>query len=189
MRDGAATKAKISRTALKLFVKQGVTATTIRDIATAAGVSEGALYRHYESKDALAWDLFATHFTTFARELDELQAKHSTLRAKLDAMIRYFCTFFDRDRTLFSYLLLSQHGQLEKVTSDMNHPADVFRKAIAGGMARKEIPKADPEVATAMVMGLVLQVALTRVYGVRITQDLSRLAETLVAAAWRVLTT
>ena len=186
MRDGAPTKAKITRAALRLFVKQGVTATTIRDIASGASVSEGALYRHYASKEALAWDLFATHFTTFARELDELQQRQPTLRAKLDAMIRHFCTFFDRDRTLFSYLLLSQHGQLEKVTKEMAHPADVFRKVIAGGMARKEIPKADPEVATAMVMGLVLQVALTRVYG-RIPQDLSRLVDTLVAAGWRVL--
>jgi AcrR family transcriptional regulator len=186
MRDASRTKALISRTALRLFVKKGVTETTIRDIAKAGEIAEGTLYRHYPSKEALAWDLFATHFTAFALELDRLQQGQATLKAKLEAMIRHFCRFFDQDRTLFSYLLLVQHGQLAKVTGDMPNPVEVFRKVIAGGMARKEIPKGDPDVATAMVIGLVLQVALAHVYG-RIKRDLSSLADSLVGAAWRVL--
>ncbi|MBI4638958.1 MAG: TetR/AcrR family transcriptional regulator [Candidatus Rokubacteria bacterium] len=186
MRDGAPTKAKIARTALGLFVKQGVTETTIKDIARAAGVAEGALYRHYPSKEALAWDLFSTSFAAFARELDDLQRQRATTRAKLEAMIRQFCAFFDRDRTLFTYLLLAQHGQLARVTPEMPNPTEVLRSVIARGMARKEISKGDPDVATAMVMGLVLQVAVGRLYG-RVTRDLSSLADSLVAAAWRVL--
>ena len=48
-----ATKAKIETSALKLFAERGVDQTTTRDIAAGAGISEGAIYRHFESKDAM----------------------------------------------------------------------------------------------------------------------------------------
>jgi AcrR family transcriptional regulator len=183
---GSNTKERVARAALQLFVEKGVGSTTVRDIAAAAGVAEGSLYRHYESKEALAWDLFASAFTELAAELERLQKTERTLRAKVGAMIRHFCAFFDRDRTLFSYLLLSQHSQLRRVTAEMPHPINVLQRVIHGGMRRGEIPRGDPNLATSMVMGLVLQAAVDRVYG-RVRQDLTRLADVLVAAAWRVL--
>lgn len=186
MQRGAATRDRVARVALQLFVERGVDGTTVRDIAAAAGVAEGSLYRHYASKEALAWDLFAGAFTGLAAELDRLQRAQRTLRRKLDAMIRHFCAFFDRDRELFSYLLLSQHGQLRRMTPDMPHPMTVLRRVIAAGMRRGEIPGGDADLATSMVMGLVLQVAVDRIYG-RVRNDLSELAENLVASAWRVL--
>ena len=187
MRDGSKTKELIARTALLLFVEKGITETTIRDIAGAAGIAEGTLYRHYESKDQLAWELFSTNYLAFALELDRLQEEYDTLQDKLAAMIRQFCTFFDRDPVLFSYLLLAQHAQLKKVTPEMQTAVTVLQKVIARGMARREVPEMEVELAAAMVLGVVLEVAIFKAYG-RITQDLSQLRETLIAACWRVLT-
>ena len=68
----------------------------------------------------------------------------------------------------------------------MPNPVDVLRDVIADGIRHREIPKVDPNVGAAMVMGLVLQVATTRIYD-RIEASLTSLADTLVAAAWRVL--
>ena len=79
-RPGNHTKELIARTALHLFVEKGITETTIRDIAGAAGVAEGPLYRHYESKDQLAWELFSTNYLAFALELDRLQEGYDTLQ-------------------------------------------------------------------------------------------------------------
>jgi len=186
MRDGAPTRARITATALRLFVEQGIAETTTKDIARAAGIAEGALYRHYPSKEALAWDLFIANYTALALRLDQLQKSQPTLQAKLEAMIRHFCTFFDGDRTLFAYLLLSQHGHLARVKPSMPNPVDVLRDVIADGIRRREIPKVAPDVGAAMVMGLVLQVATARIYD-RIEASLTSLADTLVAAAWRVL--
>lgn len=76
MRDKTATKDLIAKTALRLFVERGITETTIRDIAQAAGIAEGALYLHYASKEDLAWDLFSKNFTAFTLELDHLQKQH-----------------------------------------------------------------------------------------------------------------
>ena len=186
MRDGSKTKELIARSALLLFVEKGITETTIRDIASAAGIAEGTLYRHYESKDQLAWELFSTNYLAFARELDRLQEEYDTLKDKLAAMIRQFCAFFDRDPVLFSYLLLAQHAQLKKVTPEMQTAVTVLQKVIARGMARREVPQMEVELAAAMVLGVVLEVAVFKAYN-RITQDLSQLSETLIAACWRVL--
>ena len=180
------TKELIARTALHLFVEKGITETTIRDIASAAGIAEGTLYRHYESKDQLAWELFSSNYLAFARELDRLQEDYDNLRDKLTAMIRQFCTFFDRDPVLFSYLLLAQHAQLKKVTPEMQTAVTVLQKVIAQGMAKGEVPEMEVELAAAMVLGVVLEVATFKAYN-RITQDLSELSDSLATVCWRVL--
>ncbi|HSK41787.1 MAG TPA: helix-turn-helix domain-containing protein, partial [Arenibaculum sp.] len=51
-------KPRIERAALEVFVRAGVDAATTRAIAAQAGCSEGALYRHWKSKDELALSLF-----------------------------------------------------------------------------------------------------------------------------------
>lgn len=185
-RNGNHTRELIVRTALELFVAKGITETTIRDIAQAAAVAEGTLYRHFESKEHLAWELFSTNYLAFAQELDRLQQNYQTLKDKLTAMIRQFCAFFDRDQVLFSYLLLAQHSQLKKVTPEMETAVTVLQKVIGQGMAQREVPARNVEVAAAMVLGLVLEVAVFKAYG-RISQNLSELAEDLAVAAWRVL--
>ena len=180
------TRDLIDRNALRLFVAQGIDGTTIRDIADAAGIAEGTLYRHYAGNAALAWDLFSRHFTALALDLQQVQEPHPAWAAKVEAMVRHFCTFFDRDPVLFSYLLLAQHGQLHKVTPDLPNPVDVLRDVMAAGMARGEIPAGDPDVAAALVLGMVLQVAVFRIYQ-RLDQSLVDLADQLVAACRRVL--
>jgi AcrR family transcriptional regulator len=187
MRDGAKTKELIGRTALELFVGKGIAETTIRDLAREARIAEGTLYRHYQSKDALAWELFYENFTGFALDLERLQEQHQTARAKLEAMTRQFCRFFDDDPVMFSYLLLAQHEQFKKVTPEMPSPVRVVRQVIEAGMARGEIAARDPNLATAMIMGVVLQVATFKIYQ-GIEESLTSLAGTLFEACWRILT-
>ncbi len=180
------TKELIASTAMRLFVEKGITETRIRDIAAAARIAEGTLYRHYKSKEELAWDLFITNLRIFTQALDEVQKKEQTLRGKLDAMIHYFCRKFDEDWVMFSYLLLSQHGHVKKIPSEMRVPVSVLREVIGLGMEKGEIPRKDTYVASSMVIGLVLQIAVIKVYG-RIEQSLTSLADTLSEAGWRVL--
>ncbi|MFM7530292.1 MAG: helix-turn-helix domain-containing protein, partial [Nodosilinea sp.] len=46
----ADTETKILKAALRLFAQQGYSGTTTRQLAEAAGVAEGTLFRHFESK-------------------------------------------------------------------------------------------------------------------------------------------
>jgi len=45
------TKEKILAQSLKLFASKGFKETTVRDIATAVGLQQGALYNHFKNKD------------------------------------------------------------------------------------------------------------------------------------------
>jgi AcrR family transcriptional regulator len=186
MKDGKATKARISRAALALFVEKGIAEATVRDIAEAANVAEGTLYRHFTGKDELAWELFATNFAAFAGELDRRQGEQDSLAGKMAAMVEYFCTFFDQEPVLFSYLLLAQHDFLKRVPLDMPNPVDVVHQVIWRAKAGGELPRGDAAVGAAMVMGIVLQSAVFKIYG-RLTASLTSLSNTLTSACLRVL--
>jgi TetR/AcrR family acrAB operon transcriptional repressor len=51
--EAAATRDSILDAAEQLFVEQGVSRTTLQHIATAAGVTRGAIYWHFDDKGAL----------------------------------------------------------------------------------------------------------------------------------------
>lgn len=180
------TKPLIERKALELFVEKGIRETTVRDIAAAAKVAEGTLYRHYPSKDALAEALFSSGYEDFAKDLAALADAQDEMRAALSEMVIYACRAFDQDWVQFSYLLLSQHVHLRRRASDAQSPVTVLRDRIALAMDRGQIPSANAELAAAMVFGLVLQAAVSVVYG-RLDRPLSDYASDLSEAAWKVL--
>jgi AcrR family transcriptional regulator len=186
MSERKGTKGRIEAAALQLFVDKGVAATSIRDIAASVGFSDGALYRHYASKDDLVWNLFRGSFAGYAQTLARLAASHRASRDKITAMVHGFCDLFDTDSRLFRFLLLVQHGQLARVTPGMPNPVETVRGVIVAGMKAGDIAAGDPDLATAMVMGIILQTATFKVYG-RIQQPLRELAPRLAAAAWKTL--
>lgn len=172
MRNRVPTKERIERAALELFVKQGVAETSVRDIATAARVSQGALYTHYASKEELTFALFAQSWAEMGEELRRLSRQGQTLGAKLEAMIGYVFGRFDQDWVLVSYVFLVRHEQLQKISAHLPNPYLVFRTVVVDAMQTGEIPRQDPDVATAMVMGAIVQVIDTRILG-RIRSKLS----------------
>lgn len=182
MRSGEATKERIKGAALALFVANGVDGTGVREIAKAAGITEGAIYRHFKGKDELVWALFAASYEGYGEKLDALQAAETTTAAKIEAMVRGFCAFFDEDETLFRFLLLVQHGQLAKVPETMRTPVDVVEGVIGAGVKTREVGYQDAAAATAAVLGIVLQTATFKIYD-HLGGPLSARADALVAAA------
>jgi AcrR family transcriptional regulator len=177
------TRDRIERAAIRLFVEKGVAETTVRDIARAVDISEGALYRHFVSKEELVWAVFERHYVEFAGRLDALANAETTAQGKLAAMIRGFCQAHDEDPTLFRFLLFVQHGQLSKLAPGTPNPVDAVRTVLERGIASKEIPDQAPDVATALVFGIVLQPVTFAAYG-RLPSTMGSMSERLVTAAW-----
>lgn len=181
------TRDRIENAAIRLFVEKGVTETSVRDIARAVDISEGALYRHFVSKDELVWAAFERHYVEFAGRLEALATHETTSRGKLGAMIRGFCHAHDENPTLFRFLLFVQHGQLNKLPPGTPTPVDAVRAVIERGIASREIPAQHPDLATALVFGIVLQPVTFAAYG-RLPAKMSAISERLVSSAWAAVT-
>jgi AcrR family transcriptional regulator len=182
------TRDRIEQAAVRLFVEKGVAETTIKDIARAVGLSEGAMYRHFESKDELVWKAFERHYVAFAATLKALADSEPTTREKVAAMIRGFCRAHDENPTLFKFLLFVQHGQLSKLEPGTLTPVDVMRAVLDKAIAAREIPVQRPDLATALVFGIVLQPVTFAAYG-RLSLSLSSMSERLIAASWAAVST
>ena len=181
------TRSQLETAAIRLFAEKGVTETSIRDIAAAVDITEGALYRHFHSKDQLVRLLFERHYIAFAERLDALAATEPTARAKVAAMIRGFCAAHDEDPKLFRFLLFVQHGQLGRLAPGTPTPVDAVRAVVDAGIAAGEIPSQDPDLATALVFGVVLQPVQFSAYG-RLAPEMTPSSGRLEAAAWAALT-
>ena len=91
---GEQTKAHIVQTAIRLFREQGYEATTMRAIASAAGVSVGNAYYYFPSKQHLVQDYYlqSQHLHAEAarpaldRETSFEARLHGVLKARLDSM-------------------------------------------------------------------------------------------------------
>ena len=180
------TKARVERAALTLFVARGVTETTTREIAMAASIAEGTIYRHFPSKEQLALDLFLRHHRALAEALAGAAQRAQGLRAQIDAIVRCYCEWADDDWTLFAYHLLTQHMFLAMVPEGTPNPVDVLRQVIVQAMAAGEIPSRDADLAAASAIGTVMQPATYKLYG-RFEGPLSAHASFFAEAAWAVL--
>ena len=161
-----ATRRRLRSAALELFVEQGEAETTTRDLAKKAGIAEGTIYRHFESKDELVRDLFQDHYFRFGAELNRIQAETpGGIDAKLRAMIEFMCRLYDEEPTLYRFLLLVQHTALPNIRTAPTSPAVIFRALIARAIEQGEIPEQDRGLAASMVVGTIIQPALSLIYG------------------------
>ncbi len=81
-RKSEATRRKLLDRALKLFQHRGVDSTTMRDIARAAGLSLGAAYYYFPSKEAL---MFAYYEANQDQAETEAERATGSLRERLGA--------------------------------------------------------------------------------------------------------
>ncbi len=158
-------KDAIYQSALGLFGEKGLTATSIRDIARQAGVSEGSMYRHWPSKLALGWDIFKTNLEELAKEIRKRLSKPASPAQQVRAIIASFYELFDRDRNLFRFVLLNQHELWPRLGEANDDPVrlwDEFVQIHWCGQAAERVPH---KLVMSMTLGMILQPAITAVYG------------------------
>lgn len=179
-------KPKIERAALKLFIHEGVDAATTREIADKAGVSEGALYRHYKGKDELALALFMATHNRLAGMLAEVLSGTGTLEQKVRAAVKAYCELADEDFLLFSFHLVSLNRYLPYDKRREDDPVSITERIISGLMDDGTIPKGDPALKAAMALGVVMQAGLNKIYN-RLPGPLSQHAPALARGVLAVL--
>lgn len=68
-RPQSTTRAQLSVLALDLFTEHGFEATSLDDIAAAAGIARRTLFRYYPSKNAIPWGDFDEHVADLRQRL------------------------------------------------------------------------------------------------------------------------
>ena len=159
----AETRERIERAALKHFVEEGIKETSIRTIADEAGISLGAMYNHFKSKEELAWLLFINGWNEIGQELRKRASGESQLPAKLRSMIDYVFHRYDEDWLLVTYIFSSRHHHLKHVPSTRGNPYTIFRLVIGEAMRRGEIPQGDLDLKTALIVGAIIQTIDSRI--------------------------
>jgi AcrR family transcriptional regulator len=156
----------IEKAAMELFSKKGLAAVTIKDIAQKAGCAEGALYRHYSSKENMAYELHKRELTKFGIKLRNVFKSNGSYAERLHKGVEVFYRFFDEDETTFSYVLLSQHSfpGSEPVEPEYN-PIDLVRNFVEEGAGAGEFKIENSSLGAYMIIGLFMQPLSMHIYG------------------------
>ncbi len=155
MKRGQATKEKIERASIALFLEKGVNGTSVRDIAEACGIAEGTLYRHFHSKEAMIREIFTEHYVAFSQTLAEATAEVEGLEQQVARMVALFCRFYDEDPILFGFLLMVQHRQLERMPAELPNAIDVIHALVA-----RDGRAGDAMLATGSMIGILVRNAI-----------------------------
>jgi len=102
---GEDTRDRIYSAALALFRERGFDATTMRDVAAAAGMSLGAAYHYFPSKDAIVLAYYDRISREHARRVATEAGSQKSLAARLGVAFRSKLEILRDDRPLMGALL------------------------------------------------------------------------------------
>lgn len=108
-------KEKFLETAMKLFAKKGYHTTSIQDIVEAWGISKGAFYHHFSSKEELMLEIVRYHFEKLMAPVEEKQ-KHQPPR---DAFIDELTRKLEGILTHKDFFQMMMVEQLPKINADI----------------------------------------------------------------------
>lgn len=159
------TKAKIERAALTLFADGDIDGVPTKDIAARAGVSEGAIYRHFKSKHDLARSLMVAIHSRLTDMINVAAEREFGIRDQVEFIVRHYCQIADDDWALFKYHIFHLHYFKQLSESPEDSPIGAAASLLKAAMFRDEIKNEDPFILAAMALGTVLQTAQAKVFG------------------------
>jgi AcrR family transcriptional regulator len=177
---------RILAAALDLFFRQGFRGTTVREITMACGLTPGAMYNHFPSKEAVLKELIIRAHDEIDAALEKAMAEAdpdpvSQLRALVYTAAMYHCR--NRPAGLvasFEYAALPDPERAEIVQRRRRARATIERTLTAGEKAGVfRIPKVDKKNEIKMAATAIANVAIraTEVFGPQPSWSDERVAE------------
>jgi AcrR family transcriptional regulator len=166
----ARTRERLLAMAREAFLRDGFARTSVESIAEAAGLSKGAVYSNFESKDELFLELLEAKFAADSEEIGRLAATHGDREKLLAAIQRYLEAHGDiLDFTGVAVEFLSQ---IERGSAAARRTADLYEAqrqatarlaALASGRAGNDSRLQDFAAGLiALTLGLATQRSLDR---------------------------
>jgi AcrR family transcriptional regulator len=166
-RRGEETRAHILKAAEACFARRGYDATSVADICDLAGVSKGAFYHHFSSKQTLFLELLERWLVGMDALLESARVDADTVPDGLMQMAGMVQPVFQEGRGRIPFFLefLTKAARDPVVWQATIAPyrryRDFFCRMIEAGIAEGALRPVDPEVSAQIIVslavGLVLQ--------------------------------
>ncbi|OKH24684.1 TetR/AcrR family transcriptional regulator [Chroogloeocystis siderophila] len=139
---------RILKAAQRLFARQGYDGTTTRDLAVAAGVAEGTLFRHFPNKKAILIEIATQGWVEILTDLLTELSEMGSYKAVAQVMQRRMWNFHkNADMMRVCFMEAQFHPDLRdriqaEVINKMTDVAEAFfQTAMDRGIYRKTNPK------------------------------------------------
>ncbi|MBT5802732.1 MAG: TetR/AcrR family transcriptional regulator [Gemmatimonadetes bacterium] len=124
-------KNEIVTATVHLMARQGVNGTSVRQIATAAGVTEGALYRHFKGKDDLCQQAYFTIVADMASTKEMIALSTASVAEKVREWVRVSYDYYDQFPDAFSYVFFTEHAFPQSWQEITTRQSRIFTRIIA----------------------------------------------------------
>ncbi len=88
MRESGDRRELILSSAAELFARNGVAATTVRQIADRVGILSGSLYHHFESKEAMVDEILTSYLDDLRSRYRQIASSTGDPRTRLRDLVR-----------------------------------------------------------------------------------------------------
>jgi AcrR family transcriptional regulator len=131
-------KERLLHVATRLFARHGFEGTSVQDIVDAAGVTKGAMYHYYGSKDDLLYEVYHQVLSMQISHLDEIAAGPGTaeqrLRAAAADVVRTSLDTLDDMIVFFRSLHMLPDDKQAKVRAERRRYHDKFKALLEEGV-------------------------------------------------------
>src|ERR1700678_1410998 len=97
-------RADVVTIAAELFAQKGFRATTVREIADAAGILSGSLYHHFDSKESIGDEILASFLDEILADYRAAAASAGSPRLALEQIVRNTSKTLAKNRAALSML-------------------------------------------------------------------------------------
>lgn len=162
-RDPRGTRDRLVRAAVELFTTQGYHDSTTPEIADRAGVAEGTIYRHFDSKEHLLNEIYRAAVRLLLKDVKEVPGSQPC-RARLTTIAVKWRELAARDPALINLVFATRLGTLLDAKSRDTYAElkGELARILASGKAAGEVRAGPVEVWTEVWLSLVV-LTLTRV--------------------------
>ena len=154
-------KADIISAVLRLVDRKGLNGVTTKRIALEVGVTEGALYKHFRSKNEIFLRILEVTELQLQEEYAGVAARGLGPGQRIDALFSFLVAYLDEFpglyRTVFSDALYAGDSELrQRFKTTIHGLKDSAEQAIRAGVATGLFrPELDPHTSAIMYLGVV----------------------------------
>jgi len=167
-------KQKIYLSAKKLFVEKGYHRTSIPDIVKDAGVSIGAIYHHFSSKEELARVIHEDAVDTFLHRYQVHVDSQETAFEKIRGFVEIMFNWADEDMITVNYLLHARPKEILdcNFTICTAEGLEAVKNIVKFGQKEGTFKDADPILLASFISGPIMRMIELKTDGI-ITQPLA----------------